>query len=74
MERRLQKNNTVTNEKINEIENVMQSEVLDKYEMFIFNCVTSLTEIEDKRIVSGGWDSNLSISSYDINTKNGKQI
>jgi hypothetical protein len=28
-----------------------------------------MTETEDKRIASGDWDGNISISSYDINKK-----
>ena len=43
---------------INRIEEVIQIEMLHNYGVY------SLTETEDKRIVSGGYDGNILISSY----------
>ena len=52
---------------ITKIEEVIQSEELDSY-----GCISSLIETEDKRIASGGYDGNISISSYDVNNKKWK--
>ena len=48
---------------INKIEEIMQSEHLDN------NGICSLTESEYNRIITGGADGNISISSYDIEEK-----
>ena len=45
------------------IEEVIQSIALDT------SYIYSLTETEDKRIVSGGESGTISISSYDLNEK-----
>ena len=55
-------------QEIKGIEQVIESEELDTY-----GFVYSLTVTEDKRIASGGYDSNISISSYDINKKKWKR-
>ena len=54
--------------KITQIEEVLQSDDLDT-----LTGVYSLTETEDKRIASGGYDGNISISSYDISEKKWKR-
>jgi hypothetical protein len=48
---------------IKEIQKVIESEKLDTYYLRV------LTLTEDKRIASGGWDGNISISSYDVTQK-----
>ena len=53
-------------EKIKGIEHVIESEELN---MSTDGGVRSLTVTEDKRIASGSYDGNISISSYDINER-----
>ena len=57
---------TETIKYIKGIEEVIQSEELDSYE---YGHIYSLTVTKDKRIASGGYDGNISISSYDVNEK-----
>ena len=57
-------NNITNSGKINTIETIIQSQVLDINE---YGCVLSLIETEDKRIASGSKDGIISISSYDVN-------
>ena len=54
--------------KITQIEELLQSDDLDT-----LTGVYSLTETEDKRIASGGYDGNISISSYDISERKWKR-
>ena len=61
----LQKESVISeSEKIKKIQIVIQSELLDTSSG---GFVRSLIETEDKRIASGGYNGNISISSYDVN-------
>ena len=55
---------------IKSIEHVIESEELDTLN---FGSVSSLTVTEDKRIVSGGADGNISISSYNVHERTWKR-
>ena len=57
-------------EQIKKIEEVIRSEELDSNK---YGGVLSLVETEDKRIASGGYDGNISISSYKLNEKKWKR-
>ena len=52
-------------QEIKRVEEVIQSEELT-------SDISSLTETENKRIASGGWDGNIFISSYDVNKRTWK--
>ena len=56
---------TLNTEEKNKIKEILISQELDT----TLEGIVSLIETEDKRIASGGEDGNISISSYDINTK-----
>ena len=56
---------TLTTGQKNKIKEILISQELDT----TLDGIVSLIETEDKRIASGGEDGNISISSYDINTK-----
>ena len=55
---------------ITRIEEIIQSEELDTAQ---YGCVYSLIEIPNNRIITGGWDGNISISSYNITAKTWKR-
>jgi WD40 repeat protein len=62
--------NAQTLHNITRIEEIIQSEELDTAQ---YGCVYSLIEIPNNRIITGGWDGNISISSYNIPDKTWKR-
>ena len=56
--------------KIQRIEEIIEGDILYANEYFT---ICSLTVTEDKRIASGSYDGNISISSYDVNERKWKR-